>query len=129
MRAPGPGHSVQDRSMTVKLEPTAPDGILVFSHSGDDVNRCRDHVRKRLGLDSWKPRKGNGSASAKQLNRKRTAKAQDAARPPKPFSDLPLIRDGYRRVCAYAYRSATDSLLYEVLRYEHPEKPKRFLQR
>ena len=49
--APGPGgHSRKDRSLSVRLSPTAPDGFLAFSHAGDDWRACRDHVKARLGL-------------------------------------------------------------------------------
>jgi putative DNA primase/helicase len=49
--APGPGgHSRKDRSLSVRLSPTAPDGFLAFSHAGDDWRACRDYVRERLGL-------------------------------------------------------------------------------
>lgn len=53
---PGPGHSREDRSLSVRLDPSAPDGFVVNSLAGDDVNRCRDHVRERLGLPAWQPR-------------------------------------------------------------------------
>jgi Toprim domain-containing protein len=53
--APGPGHSPHDRSLSVRLDPNAPDGFLLFSHAGDDWRECRDHVRSRLGLPSWQP--------------------------------------------------------------------------
>lgn len=52
---PGPGHSPKDRSLSVKLDPSAPDGFLVHSHAGDDWRDCRDHVRGRLGLPRWEP--------------------------------------------------------------------------
>jgi hypothetical protein len=54
--APGPGHSPKDRSLSVHLSATAPDGFLAFSHAGDDWRDCRDYVRQRLGLpvDDWK---------------------------------------------------------------------------
>ncbi len=54
--APGPNHSPRDRSMTVKLSSTSPDGFICFSHAGDDFRTCRDYVRGRLGLDpdGWK---------------------------------------------------------------------------
>jgi putative DNA primase/helicase len=53
---PGPGHGARDRSLSVRLSATAPDGFLAFSHAGDDFAACRDHVRERLGLDrnGWK---------------------------------------------------------------------------
>jgi hypothetical protein len=47
---PGPGHSPTDRSLSVKFDPVAPDGFVVFSFAGDSVIACRDHVRAALGL-------------------------------------------------------------------------------
>jgi hypothetical protein len=55
VNAPGPGHSRRDRSLSVRLDPTAPDGFLIYSHAGDDWKACRDHVRNRLGQPRWKP--------------------------------------------------------------------------
>jgi hypothetical protein len=52
---PGPGHSPRDRSLSVRLEPGAPDGFIVFSHAGDDFRDCRDYVRVRLSLPAWQP--------------------------------------------------------------------------
>jgi putative DNA primase/helicase len=52
---PGPGHAPKDRSLSVKLDPTAPDGFLTYSHAGDDWRLCRDQVRARLGLPPWQP--------------------------------------------------------------------------
>jgi putative DNA primase/helicase len=54
--APGPNHSRKDRSLSVRLSFTAPDGFLAFSHAGDSWQDCRDHVRSRLGLPGWEPR-------------------------------------------------------------------------
>ncbi len=53
--APGPGHSRADRSLAVKLDPTAPDGFFVYSHAGDDWRECKDYVRRRLGMPAWEP--------------------------------------------------------------------------
>jgi hypothetical protein len=39
---PGPGHSPRDRSLSVRLDPAAPDGFVVHSFSGDDPLVCRD---------------------------------------------------------------------------------------
>jgi hypothetical protein len=47
---PGPGHSLRDRSLSVRLSATAPDGFLAFSHAGDDWRASRDHVRAKLDL-------------------------------------------------------------------------------
>lgn len=53
--APGPAHSGKDRSMSVRLDPTAPDGFLVHSFASDGPIECKDYVRDRLGLPEWKP--------------------------------------------------------------------------
>jgi putative DNA primase/helicase len=57
INCPGPGHSRRDRSLSVRLDPRAPDGFVVFSHCGDDWRECRDHVCQRLGLPRWAPKK------------------------------------------------------------------------
>jgi putative DNA primase/helicase len=46
---PGPGHSPQDRSLSVTPSAAAPDGFIVYSHAGDDWRDCRDLVMARLG--------------------------------------------------------------------------------
>jgi putative DNA primase/helicase len=48
--APGPGHSSKDRSLSVTISATAPEGFLAFSHAGDDFAECRDHVKAALGI-------------------------------------------------------------------------------
>jgi hypothetical protein len=48
--APGPGHSPKDRSLSIKLEPNAPGGFLVYSFSGDDPILCKNYVREKLNL-------------------------------------------------------------------------------
>jgi hypothetical protein len=53
--APGPGHSRQDRSLSIRLDASAPDGFLVHSFAGDPWQECRDHVRQKLGLPAWEP--------------------------------------------------------------------------
>jgi hypothetical protein len=62
---PGPGHSGEDRSLSVKLDGAAHDGFLVHSFCGDDPIKCRDHVRAKLGLDPFKAKqKSNGGSGA-----------------------------------------------------------------
>jgi hypothetical protein len=56
---PGPGHSRDDRSLSVRLDPQASDGFVVHSHAGDDWQTCRDHVRAKLGLPYWQPSGNN----------------------------------------------------------------------
>jgi putative DNA primase/helicase len=52
--APGPGHSRRDRSLSVKLDPSAPDGFVVHSFADDDPLACRDHVKARAGLTAFR---------------------------------------------------------------------------
>ncbi|MGE3364789.1 MAG: hypothetical protein AB7I34_15210 [Rhizobiaceae bacterium] len=49
---PGPGHSRNDRSLTVTFRGG---DFLVHSFSNDDWQLCRDHVRAVLGLGSFQP--------------------------------------------------------------------------
>jgi len=57
---PGPNHSANDRSLSVKIDPNAPDGFLVHSFASDDPIVCRDYVRQKLGLPAFKPNR-NGT--------------------------------------------------------------------
>ena len=50
MRAPGPGHSAKDRSLSITLDASAPDGFLVYSFAGDDWVHCKDYVREKLSV-------------------------------------------------------------------------------
>ena len=63
VRAPGPGHSPRDRSLSVRLEAGVPDGFLVYSFSGDDPMICKDYVRDKLSLPP-RDRKTNSSGKA-----------------------------------------------------------------
>ncbi len=57
--APGPGHSLGDRSLSVRLSHQSPTGFIVHSHSGDDFRVSRDYVSAKLGLglDAWQTRR------------------------------------------------------------------------
>jgi hypothetical protein len=52
---PGPGHGPRDRSLSVKLSATSPDGFVAHSFANDDFMACRDYVRQKLGLPPWAP--------------------------------------------------------------------------
>jgi putative DNA primase/helicase len=98
---PGPGHSVDDRSLAVRLDPAAPDGFLCFSHAGDDWRACRDYVRRRLGLPDWQP----GDEWPRRVPPEHTPKwdlaatSAEADEMPRPFTDEELTRiDNARRV-------------------------------
>ena len=92
--APGPGHSAKDRSLSVMLSPTAPDGFVCYSHADVAVVACRDHVRHLLGLPAFRPglrlasapprpRKGAAEPNPDDAERTRRACALWAeARPP-----------------------------------------------
>jgi putative DNA primase/helicase len=56
VRAPGPGHGPRDRSLSVKLSASSPDGFLVHSFAGDDFKHCRDYVKSKLGVSQFEPR-------------------------------------------------------------------------
>jgi len=61
--APGPGHSADDRSLSVLIDASAPDGFVVHSFAGDDALLCRDYVRGRLGVPPFEAKKkANGKA-------------------------------------------------------------------
>jgi putative DNA primase/helicase len=49
--APGPGHSKKDRSLSVKVAPGAPGGLLIHSFANDPYRICRDYVYSALGID------------------------------------------------------------------------------
>ena len=52
-----------DRSLSVKIDPNAPDGFVVHSFAADDPLECRDHVRTKLGLAPFEPKKSSGNAN------------------------------------------------------------------
>ena len=37
VKAPGPNHSPKDRSLSVKMEPSAPGGLLIYSFADDST--------------------------------------------------------------------------------------------
>lgn len=82
VNAPGPGHRGKDRSMSIKIEPGAPEGFIVYPHAGDDPMLCRDHVRRAAGLPDWQPNGVSaGDVSSQFLNRmaaKAASKADQA---------------------------------------------------
>jgi hypothetical protein len=66
---PGPGHSKADRSLSVTIDPRAPDGFVVNSFaSGDDPLACKDYVRERLGLGPWERGQGKRTSRIQPAN-------------------------------------------------------------
>jgi AAA domain-containing protein len=107
--APGPGHSRQDRSLSITLSTSASDGFIVHSFAGDDPIECKDYVRQKIGLTPFQPN-GRGSrasdASVDAALRAAVAGQQQ--------------RTNGRIVATYDYRDADGTLLYQVVRL-HPK--------
>ena len=139
--APGPGHSMDDRSLAVRLDPRAPDGFLIFSHAGDDWRKSRDHVRAVLKLPPWQP----GDGQRRMIPRERIDKwdlsaiAADADDQPQSLDEDQQMRAEHarrmwheavdpRRGLAEKYLKEQrrldlpESLALRVLRY-HPRCP------
>jgi putative DNA primase/helicase len=97
--APGPGHSMDDRSLAVRLDPRAPDGFLIFSHAEDDWRECRDHVRTLLKLPPWQPGDGQRRMILKERIDKwdLSAIAAEAGDQPKSLDEDQQMRADYAR--------------------------------
>src|SRR6516225_2748292 len=121
IRAPGPGHSPEDRSLKVKIDPRAPDGFVANSFSGDDWKECKDYVREKAGLGPFKPngRSRKGSARAATSSSPR-GKPQRRQRTERGSSGPKGIVEAQ-----YDYRDENGALLYQIIRL----KPKGFYQR
>jgi hypothetical protein len=101
--APGPGHkSPRDRSLSVRLDPGAPDGFVVHSFAGDDPIACKDYVREKAGLDPFKPGGGDRLRARSSSGHRFTAQTSGPQH-------------------AYPYRDADGQLLYQVVRYNDPK--------
>ncbi len=50
---PGPGHSKRDRSLSITLSSTSPNGFLLNSFCGDDDIICLDYFRAKMGLPAF----------------------------------------------------------------------------
>src|SRR5262245_41265689 len=108
--APGPSHSASDRSLSIKLDPSAPDGFVVHSFAGDDPIACKDYIRSKAGIE---PFKANGKRKAAFDIGKIIA--TQSARSGKPKGNI---------VATYDYTDDKGALLYQVCRLE----PKSFRQ-
>ncbi|WP_421579485.1 AAA family ATPase [Shinella sp. M31] len=121
--APAPGHSRKDRSLSVRIDPSAPEGFVVNGFAGEDPLGLRDYVRTKAGLPDWEPERRVHMAPTLHL------RLVKGAEPPKPFTDRHLTRQGYAHAATYDYVDGSGEVLFEVLRYEHPAEPKTFTQR
>ncbi len=78
VRAPGPGHSSADRSMTVWLTDDGSD-ITVDSFADDGKLLCKDYARSKIGLPPWEPKASNAEASIETMSaRARNRRPRDA---------------------------------------------------
>lgn len=77
--APGPDHSPKDRSLSIKLDPAAPDGFVVHSFAGDDPLRCKDYVRGKLGLGDWQPMARATNGAIERMSRRVAAPSPSTA--------------------------------------------------
>jgi hypothetical protein len=115
--APGPDHSAKDRSLSVRLDASAPDGFVVHSFATDDPIACRDYVREKAGLPAFRPNGGRRRMSDDDIARAVMAAVKAQGRNDK-------AKKG-KIVATYDYKDENSVLLYQVLRYE----PKDFRQR
>src|SRR3954454_3195770 len=99
---PGPGHTLSDHSLSIKIDPTAPDGFICHSFADDDDLVCKDYVKQRLGLPKWEPKNKNGSHLA-GFDFNRATRRGDYASGPSRVTDEYIYRqaDGspYLKVC------------------------------
>jgi RecA-family ATPase len=115
--APGPGHSTADRSLSVRIDASAPDGFVVHSFAGDDPIACRDYVRDKLKLPAFKANGKQHRASEDAIERALMAVVtKQTHNDNKPKAKI---------VATYDYKDADGTLLYQNVRYE----PKDFRQR
>jgi hypothetical protein len=112
VRAPGPGHSGTDRSLSIKLTDDGADVIVNTFSSADDRLACLQYVRDKCGIQP-KPKANGGDKFSLDVM---VRAAQSAAAPSRPKGKI---------VDSYHYTDERGALLYEVLRYE----PKGFRQR
>src|SRR6516225_4022637 len=106
---PGPGHSAKDESLSIKLDPGAPDGMVVYSFADDDPIVCKDYIREKCGLPPFKP-KGNGHVRRRTDEEiERALKAAIMRQPSASKSNV---------VARYDYTDEAGALLYQVERLE-----------
>jgi AAA domain-containing protein len=99
---PGPDHSPEDRSLSVKVNA---DGTwTVYSYADDNPIECKDHIRKLAGLPAWKS-KPNGPL-------------EGGLGPRPPSRDRKIV-------ARYDYVDESGNLLFQVVRAD----PKKFAQR
>jgi putative DNA primase/helicase len=130
--APGPNNSPKDRSMRVRFGAEFPGGFAVdclAKRKPTDWKDAKDYVRQRCGIEAFKP---NGGAGEHRPHVERRAPKSDDGEivtpiphdaPPAPATHPKLGKPTMR----WAYRNATGSTLFDVLRFNLPDDGKSFL--
>jgi RecA-family ATPase len=119
VRAPGPGHSAIDRSLSIKISDSG-DDIVVNSFANDDPLEAKDYVRARLGMAAWQPKeRSNGTGRSIDGEIDAALCVLPAASPPKATPETGKV------IVRYDYTDVGGALLYQVERWE----PKNFTQR
>lgn len=134
--APGPGHSRHDRSLSILIDPAAPDGFLVTSFSGDDWAAARDYVRLQAGLPAFSSERREPTAQERaEWARKRAdterAEAASQAWRSRKAADIwreeakPIagtVAEAYLRMRLNGTPVPADVIEVDALRF-HPECP------
>jgi 5S rRNA maturation endonuclease (ribonuclease M5) len=122
---PGPGHSRKDRSLSVKIDASAPDGFVCHSFAGDDPIECKDFIRMKCGLPIFTPHKSNGGGEKRfTFSKKATPTASTKAVRAEALATEATAPKDKKIVATYDYTD-NGALLYQVVRYD----PKDFRQR
>lgn len=123
--APGPGHARRDRSLSIKVDPSAPDGFVVNSFAGDDFRVARDYVKARAGLGDggFVPPQNENAQAAGQW---RPILPVPGDAPKATTRDMGISADEANRVVPYRYAEAGGSLLGYMVRAEHGNGGKSF---
>ena len=119
--APAPGHSKRDRSLSIRVDPNAPEGFVVTAWAGEDPLAMRDYIRAKGGLPDWKPEVKSAPVAHIKLVTPKAA--------PKRYYDADLTGAGFHLETEYDYFDADGALSFQVVRYEHPTLGKTFRQR
>jgi len=134
VRAPGPGHSSADRSLTVWLTDDGSD-ITVDSFADDGKLLCKDYARSKIGLPPWEPKSANDDSTIKRMSARAhkqdpggTAKSAPASESASESIVLPIPagkRPGHFRstklgepVAVYTYPDAEGCDLGYIARFE-----------
>jgi putative DNA primase/helicase len=126
LKCPGPGHSPRDRSLSILIDPGAPDGFVLYSHAGDDWQDCRNYVRQTLGLPPWQPSDEQNRTIPKQHIDKWDLASAEAEANERPWTEDEIMRiAGARRLWDEARNprgTLAEKYLHEVRMLNLPDK-------